>query len=207
MTHARLMLMNALARSVLGSADHCITLDGCYGALARAPDTSHLLVSVAPRVRGCTLIVSSLSKSLALIGMRIRYLAGPKAVISAVEALQRRRTFKPNVIEQHALPQPLPLLRGFAKVVKICFWLIAVAYVVSKRLRTDGLNRLHGPLRLVEGRNGAGECDGHKTDQHSNSSAEGMPPVQTRNRINLLRWSSPRPIKPRTYRNPTGSSR
>lgn len=35
MMHERLILMNILARFVLGSADQCITLDEGYGALAR----------------------------------------------------------------------------------------------------------------------------------------------------------------------------
>lgn len=80
-----------------------IIFDECYGAFAHAPHTHYPIVSVAPQARARTLMVNSFSKSLALTGWRIGYLAGPKVVISAVEALQRHTTSKPNVIAQHAL--------------------------------------------------------------------------------------------------------
>ncbi|MFG3594533.1 pyridoxal phosphate-dependent aminotransferase [Bradyrhizobium sp. RDI18] len=83
--------------------DLWIIFDECYGAFAHAPHTHHPIVSVAPRARDRTLIVNSFSKSLALTGWRIGYLAGPKAVIGAVKALQSHTTSNPNVIAQHAL--------------------------------------------------------------------------------------------------------
>lgn len=61
------------------------------------------MVSVAPRARDRTLIV----KSLALAGWRIGYLSGPKAVISAVNALPSDTTSNSNVIAQRALPHYL----------------------------------------------------------------------------------------------------
>ena len=83
--------------------DLWIIFDECYGSFAHAQHTHHPIVSVAPRARDRTLIVNSFSKSLALTGWRIGYLAGPKAVISAVKALQSHTTSNPNVIAQHAL--------------------------------------------------------------------------------------------------------
>ncbi|XSC42513.1 pyridoxal phosphate-dependent aminotransferase [Bradyrhizobium sp. RDT10] len=80
-----------------------IIFDECYGTFAHAPHTHHPIVSVAPRARDRTLIVNSFSKSLALTGWRIGYLAGPKAVISAVKALQSHTTSNANVIAQYAL--------------------------------------------------------------------------------------------------------
>lgn len=80
-----------------------IIFDECYGAFVHAPHTHDPIVSVAPQVRPRTLIVSSFSKSLALTGWQIGYLAGPKAVISAVTALQSHITCNPSVIAQHAL--------------------------------------------------------------------------------------------------------
>lgn len=80
-----------------------IIFDECYGAFAHAPHRHHSIVSVAPLARDRTLIVNSFSKSLALSGWRIGYLAGPKAVISATKALQSHTTSSPNVIAQHAL--------------------------------------------------------------------------------------------------------
>ncbi|NEV02011.1 pyridoxal phosphate-dependent aminotransferase [Bradyrhizobium uaiense] len=83
--------------------DLWIVFDECYGAFAHAPHTHHSLVSVAPAARNRILIVNSFSKSLALTGWRIGYLAGPTAVISAALALERDTSCSPNVISQHAL--------------------------------------------------------------------------------------------------------
>lgn len=108
MTAARLILMNTLTRFVLGNADHWIIFCECCRAFADTSYAHHLVVSVACRVRCVTLIFNSLSKSLALTGMRIDYLSGPKVVTSAVSALQpyniqsskwlgrMRRTHKPD---------------------------------------------------------------------------------------------------------------
>ncbi|MCC8962450.1 aminotransferase class I/II-fold pyridoxal phosphate-dependent enzyme [Bradyrhizobium sp. Pear76] len=83
--------------------DLWIVFDESYGAFAHAPHTHHSIVSVAPPARPRTLLVNSFSKSLALTGWRIGYLAGPEAVISAAQALQRDTACNPNVISQHAL--------------------------------------------------------------------------------------------------------
>ncbi|WP_229166600.1 aminotransferase class I/II-fold pyridoxal phosphate-dependent enzyme [Bradyrhizobium altum] len=83
--------------------DLWIVFDECYGAYVHAPHTHHSIVSVAPLARHRTLVVNSFSKSLALTGWRIGYLAGPRPVISAAQALQRDTTCNPNVISQHAL--------------------------------------------------------------------------------------------------------
>ncbi|KRR29642.1 pyridoxal phosphate-dependent aminotransferase [Bradyrhizobium retamae] len=83
--------------------DLWIIFDECYGAFAHAPHVHHPIVSVAPRARDRTLIVNSFSKSLALTGWRIGYLAGPKSVIRAVNALQSDTICCPNLIAQHAL--------------------------------------------------------------------------------------------------------
>ncbi|MCK1670736.1 aminotransferase class I/II-fold pyridoxal phosphate-dependent enzyme [Bradyrhizobium sp. 150] len=83
--------------------DFWIVFDECYGAFAHAPHIHHPMISVAPHARNRILIVNSFSKSLALTGWRIGYLAGPKAVISAVKELQSLSTSNPNVIAQHAV--------------------------------------------------------------------------------------------------------
>lgn len=83
--------------------DLWIIFDECYGAFAHDPHTHQSIVSVAPGARDRTLIVNSYSKSLALTGWRIGYLAGPAPVINAVKALQSHTTSNPNVIAQHAL--------------------------------------------------------------------------------------------------------
>ncbi|MCP3420005.1 aminotransferase class I/II-fold pyridoxal phosphate-dependent enzyme [Bradyrhizobium brasilense] len=83
--------------------DLWIIFDECYGSFVHAPHSHDPIVSVAPWARDRTLIVNSFSKSLALTGWRIGYLAGPNAVIEAVKALQSHTTSNPNVIAQHGL--------------------------------------------------------------------------------------------------------
>ncbi|MFW8642985.1 aminotransferase class I/II-fold pyridoxal phosphate-dependent enzyme [Rhizobium beringeri] len=80
-----------------------IVFDECYGDFVHGDHRHHLIVSVVPEVRARTLIVNAFSKSLALTGWRIGYLAGPKEVINAVKALQSHTTSNPNVIAQHAV--------------------------------------------------------------------------------------------------------
>lgn len=83
--------------------DLWIVCDECYGDFAHAPHTHYPIVSAAPWARARTLIVNSFSKSLALTGWRIGYLAGPEAIIRAVKALQNYTASGPSIIAQHAL--------------------------------------------------------------------------------------------------------
>ncbi|MDK1378132.1 MULTISPECIES: aminotransferase class I/II-fold pyridoxal phosphate-dependent enzyme [unclassified Sinorhizobium] len=82
--------------------DLWIIFDECYGDFIHVDDAHCPIVSILPEARPRTLIVNSFSKSLALTGWRIGYLAGPKDVISAAKALQSHTTSNPNVIAQHA---------------------------------------------------------------------------------------------------------
>ncbi|MFE0018291.1 pyridoxal phosphate-dependent aminotransferase [Mesorhizobium sp. NPDC059054] len=84
-----------------------IIFDECYGAFAHAPHVHHPIVSLVPEVRSRTVIINAFSKTLALTGWRIGYLAGPKSVIDAVKALQSHTTSNPNVIAQHAVLEHL----------------------------------------------------------------------------------------------------
>ncbi|WP_338069890.1 aminotransferase class I/II-fold pyridoxal phosphate-dependent enzyme [Ensifer aridi] len=80
-----------------------IIFDECYGDFVHEHHTHHPIASIIPGVRSRTLIVNGFSKSLALTGWRIGYLAGPKEVINAVKAFQSHTTSNPNVIAQHAV--------------------------------------------------------------------------------------------------------
>ena len=83
--------------------DLWIVFDECYGAFAHGHNRHCPIVSLVPDVRSRTVIVNSFSKSLALTGWRIGYLAAPREVVSAVKALQSHMTSNPNVIAQHAV--------------------------------------------------------------------------------------------------------
>ncbi len=87
--------------------DLWIIFDECYGAFAHAPHVHHPIVSLVPEVRSRTVIINAYSKTLALTGWRIGYMAGPKSVIDAAKALQSHTTSNPNVIAQHAVLEHL----------------------------------------------------------------------------------------------------
>ena len=83
--------------------DIWVIFDECYHEFVYAPATHTNILTVAPEARPRTLVVNSFSKTLALTGWRIGYLAGPREVISAAKALQSHTTSNPNVIAQHAI--------------------------------------------------------------------------------------------------------
>ncbi|BAB54519.1 aspartate transaminase (plasmid) [Mesorhizobium japonicum MAFF 303099] len=83
--------------------DLWIIFDECYADFVHGDEAHRPIVFLVPEVRSRTLIVNAFSKSLALTGWRIGYLAGPKEVIDAVKALQSHTTSNPNVVAQHAV--------------------------------------------------------------------------------------------------------
>ncbi|QND69601.1 aminotransferase class I/II-fold pyridoxal phosphate-dependent enzyme (plasmid) [Mesorhizobium loti] len=83
--------------------DLWIIFDECYYPFTHDGHRHHPVVSLVPEVRARTVIVNAFSKSLALTGWRIGYLAAPKELISAVKALQSHTTSNPNVVAQHAV--------------------------------------------------------------------------------------------------------
>ncbi|WP_031256566.1 pyridoxal phosphate-dependent aminotransferase [Mesorhizobium sp. L48C026A00] len=94
--------LQALAELAIAK-DLWLIFDECYGAFAHDPHIHHPIVSLVPEVRPRTIIINSFSKTLALTGWRIGYLAAPKELVSAVKALQSHTTSNPNVIAQHAV--------------------------------------------------------------------------------------------------------
>lgn len=83
--------------------DIWIIFDECYGPFTYDGHIHTNILALMPEVRHRTIIINAFSKSLALTGWRVGYLAGPKEVISAVKALQSHSTSNPNVIAQHAV--------------------------------------------------------------------------------------------------------
>ncbi|MFB9950934.1 pyridoxal phosphate-dependent aminotransferase [Rhizobium puerariae] len=80
-----------------------VIFDECYGDFVHGQQSHHPIVTLVPEVRSRTVIINAFSKSLALTGWRIGYLAAPKDVVNAVKALQSHTTSNPNVIAQHAV--------------------------------------------------------------------------------------------------------
>lgn len=80
-----------------------VVFDECYGVFAHDGSQHHQIVSLAPQLRERLIIVNAFSKSLAMTGWRVGYMAAPERVIAAVRALQSHTTSNPNVIAQHAV--------------------------------------------------------------------------------------------------------
>ncbi|WP_027154912.1 aminotransferase class I/II-fold pyridoxal phosphate-dependent enzyme [Mesorhizobium sp. WSM2561] len=87
--------------------DLWIIFDECYAPFTYDGHRHHPVVSLVPEVRARMVIVNSFSKSLALTGWRVGYLAAPKELISAVKGLQSHTTSNPNVVAQHAVQHHL----------------------------------------------------------------------------------------------------
>jgi aspartate aminotransferase len=83
--------------------DFWVIFDECYGSFIHAERRHHSIVSLVPEARDRTVIVNAFSKSLALTGWRIGYLAGPQDLVQAVKALQSHTTSNPNIVAQHAV--------------------------------------------------------------------------------------------------------
>lgn len=83
--------------------DLWILFDECYGALVPAPAVHVNLLRLRPDLRDRVVLVDSFSKSCAMTGWRIGYLAAPEPVIKAASAFQSHTASNPNVIAQHAV--------------------------------------------------------------------------------------------------------
>ncbi|RAZ72915.1 aminotransferase class I/II-fold pyridoxal phosphate-dependent enzyme [Mesorhizobium atlanticum] len=94
--------LTAIARLAI-NRDLWVIFDECYANFVYGQHAHYPIVSAVPEVRSRTIIVNGFSKSLALTGWRIGYLAAPKEVVDAVRALQSHTTSNPNVIAQHAV--------------------------------------------------------------------------------------------------------
>ena len=69
------------------------------------------LAMLGPRFKERTLIVNGVSKTYAMTGWRIGYLAGPKEVIGAINKIQSHSTSNPTSIAQKASVAALKGLR------------------------------------------------------------------------------------------------
>lgn len=84
-----------------------VIFDECYAALVRDGITHKNLVSLYPGGKERTVLVNSFSKSHALTGWRLGYVAAPASVISAMENLQGHTTSNPNSVSQYAIQSAL----------------------------------------------------------------------------------------------------
>jgi aspartate aminotransferase len=96
----------AIARLAL-ERDFWIVFDECYASLVREGHVHANIVKVCPEVKERVVLVNSFSKSHALTGWRVGYVAAPAPVIKAMENLQGHTTSNPNSIAQYAVEAAL----------------------------------------------------------------------------------------------------
>lgn len=79
-----------------------IISDEIYDKLTYDGIESVSIATLSPAIYNCTLLVNGWSKSYAMTGWRLGYVAGPKEVIAAMAAYQSHATGNPNSIAQAA---------------------------------------------------------------------------------------------------------
>jgi aspartate aminotransferase len=87
--------------------DFWIIYDECYASLVRAGYRHEHILAIEPRLKSRTILVNSFSKSHALTGWRLGYVAAPTQIIKAMENLQGHTTSNPSSIAQHAISYAL----------------------------------------------------------------------------------------------------
>lgn len=85
---------------VLRDSDVLVLTDEIYDTICYTEYARWL--RVAPDFSGRTLVVNGASKSCAMTGWRIGYVAGPEPIINAIRAIQSHSTTHPSSISQYA---------------------------------------------------------------------------------------------------------
>lgn len=98
--------LEKIARLAL-ERDFWIVFDECYAPLVRDGYEHANIVKLLPAVKERAVLVNSFSKSHALTGWRVGYVAAPAHVIKAMENLQSHTTSNPNSIAQYAVQAAL----------------------------------------------------------------------------------------------------
>lgn len=80
-----------------------VIFDECYEALVYVPYKHQNIVSMCPELKERTIIINSFSKTYAITGWRIGYVAAPKRVIKAIKDIQGHTTSNPSSIAQYAI--------------------------------------------------------------------------------------------------------
>ncbi|WP_431478296.1 pyridoxal phosphate-dependent aminotransferase [Massilia eburnea] len=87
--------------------DFWIIFDECYAALVRGGHQHAHILAIEPRLKERIVLVNSFSKSHALTGWRLGYVAAPAPVMKAMENLQGHTTSNPSSVAQYAISYAL----------------------------------------------------------------------------------------------------
>lgn len=84
-----------------------IIFDECYASLVRAGHRHAHILTSHPELKARAILVNSFSKSHALTGWRLGYVAAPAPVIKAMANLQGHTTSNPSAVTQYAISHAL----------------------------------------------------------------------------------------------------
>lgn len=87
--------------------DIWVIFDECYASLVRDGFEHQHVLRADPRLKSRCVLVNSFSKSHALTGWRLGYVAAPAEVIKAMENLQGHTTSNPSSVAQYAVSHAL----------------------------------------------------------------------------------------------------
>ena len=79
-----------------------VVFDECYGELVRPEHKHQNVVALCPELKEQAIVVNSFSKSHAVTGWRIGYVAAPQHVITGMHNLQGHTTSNPSTLSQWA---------------------------------------------------------------------------------------------------------
>ncbi|MEW6188390.1 MAG: pyridoxal phosphate-dependent aminotransferase [Thermodesulfobacteriota bacterium] len=106
--------LQALGRVIL-EKDLMVISDDIYDKILFDQPSFFNLAMIDPRFKERTLVVNGASKTYAMTGWRIGYLAGPGAVIKAIDTIQSHSTSNPTSIAQKAAVAALRGPQDFVK--------------------------------------------------------------------------------------------
>jgi aspartate aminotransferase len=109
--------------------------DDIYEHIAERPIEN--IGALVPELRPDLVIVNAVSKTYAMTGWRIGYVAGPAALIGAMTALQSQSTSNPNSIAQAAATAALAGPQD-------CVRVMAREFLARRDLVVDGLRAIPG---------------------------------------------------------------
>ena len=130
--------LEAIAK-VCVEKDIYVISDEIYYRLAYDGREFTSLAAISPEIKERTLIVNGVSKSYAMTGWRVGYLAAPKMIADAVNSIQSHTTSNPNSIAQYASVAALtdPQGEGFLSGMR-------EAYDERRRYMVEKINSIEG---------------------------------------------------------------
>jgi aspartate aminotransferase len=117
--------------------DFCLVSDEIYEKLVFDGFAAKSPASLSREVRDRTIVVNGVSKTYAMTGWRVGYLAAPAAVAKAISNFQDHTTSNPTTISQYAA---LAALTGDQS----CVETMRKAFQERRNIMLDGLSRIPG---------------------------------------------------------------